>query len=171
MAHAALIHQSALPPRVRHQGACARHRRRFAATWHSYIAGAIKAAGGRAPAIGGTADHVHIVAELGRDRSLADSARDIKANSSRWVHTTYRDKPDFAWQDGYGAASAGRAVTSYKVRAVCVARSAGCAVCRSAVPRAHTRGYHLSPLAGLGDGVCRPLRGLRYRHRCPVPRA
>ena len=29
----------------------------------------------------------------------------VKTNSSKWIHTTFQDKKDFGWQDGYGAFS------------------------------------------------------------------
>lgn len=34
---------------------------------------------------------------------MADLVRDLKANSSGWVHETFPDKARFAWQAGYGA--------------------------------------------------------------------
>ena len=70
---------------------------------HSYLAGIIKGQGGAAVLIGGTSDHVHILAELGRGRAIADVVRDLKANSSRWLHETYPKRRRFAWQEGYGA--------------------------------------------------------------------
>jgi REP element-mobilizing transposase RayT len=53
-------------------------------------------------AAGGTADHVHLLASLGRTISVADAVRDIKANSSGWVHNEL-GLADFQWQQGYGA--------------------------------------------------------------------
>ena len=70
---------------------------------YAYLAGIIRNQGGTATVIGGTSDHVHILAELDRHRALAEVVRDIKAGSSRWVHVTYPERGDFAWQQGYGA--------------------------------------------------------------------
>jgi len=67
-----------------------------------YIGGIIRSQGGLALAIGGTADHVHILASLPKNRTIPDLLREIKANSSRWVHETF-PHPRFAWQDGYAA--------------------------------------------------------------------
>ena len=48
-------------------------------------------------------DHIHLLVSLGRESCVADTVRDVKANSSRWVHDNYPDRAAFAWQAGYGA--------------------------------------------------------------------
>ena len=53
-------------------------------------------------AIGGTSDHVHLLLSLPANRQLAETVRDLKANSSRWM-SGHGDA--FAWQQGYGAFS------------------------------------------------------------------
>ena len=53
-------------------------------------------------AIGGTANHVHLLLEMPKTRSIADVMRELKANSSARLR---RLSPGFAWQDGYGAIS------------------------------------------------------------------
>ena len=35
--------------------------------------------------------------------AVADAVRTLKANSSKWIHETYPQLREFAWQDGYGA--------------------------------------------------------------------
>ncbi|MDI9584005.1 MAG: transposase [Acidobacteriota bacterium] len=75
----------------------------IAAPLHGYLAGIVNRLGGKAVLIGGTADHVHILARLGRDRCVADAVRDLKANSTRWIRETYPPHCAFGWQDGYGA--------------------------------------------------------------------
>jgi len=53
-------------------------------------------------ALGGIANHVHILLALPPTKSLSDAVRDLKANSSRWM----REKGhNFAWQSGFGAFS------------------------------------------------------------------
>jgi REP element-mobilizing transposase RayT len=69
---------------------------------HEYLGGAVRSEGGVALIVGGTADHVHILAKLRQDKAVADVVRDIKANSSGWFHSTSR-RCAFAWQAGYGA--------------------------------------------------------------------
>lgn len=70
-------------------------------TWN-YIAGSITSKKGKALQIGGTADHIHILTSCSPTMALADLIRDIKANSSRWLHDEQRIL-DFQWQTGYGA--------------------------------------------------------------------
>ena len=53
-------------------------------------------------AVGGVADHVHLLVGLRATACLADVVRDVKAVASRWVHEEIGER-DFAWQEGYGA--------------------------------------------------------------------
>jgi REP element-mobilizing transposase RayT len=53
-------------------------------------------------AIGGVANHIHILFALPGKRKLSDAVRDLKANSSRWMKERVHD---FAWQSGFGAFS------------------------------------------------------------------
>jgi putative transposase len=50
-------------------------------------------------AIGGIANHVHILVDLPPTKGLAEAAQVLKANSSRWMREHDRA---FAWQRGYG---------------------------------------------------------------------
>jgi REP element-mobilizing transposase RayT len=74
---------------------------------HAYLAGTIKGLGGRPVLIGGAADHVHTLAALPKDKAISDVLRELKGNSSRWVHETYAERRGFAWQEGYGAFTVG----------------------------------------------------------------
>lgn len=58
--------------------------------------------------VGGTDNHVHGLIVLAPDISVADAMREWKALSSKWVHQTFADEADFAWQEGYGAFSVSR---------------------------------------------------------------
>jgi REP element-mobilizing transposase RayT len=69
---------------------------------HEYIGGLIRQADGVPEAVGGTADHIHLLASLGAAVALADFVKDIKQSSSRWIHETI-GLSNFAWQPGYGA--------------------------------------------------------------------
>ena len=69
---------------------------------HAYLGGTIRGLGGVALEIGGTADHVHILMGIKATHCLSDMVREIKSESSRWVHESGGGK-DFAWQEGYGA--------------------------------------------------------------------
>jgi REP element-mobilizing transposase RayT len=48
-------------------------------------------------------DHVHLLADISKQQTLADALRDLKANSSGWIHETFPNLSGFAWQTGYGA--------------------------------------------------------------------
>ncbi|MGD8452089.1 MAG: IS200/IS605 family transposase [Phycisphaerae bacterium] len=70
---------------------------------HAYLGGGVRAEGGTAIIINGTADHVHLLARLRQDKALSDIVRGLKALSSKWVHDTFPAHRRFAWQAGYGA--------------------------------------------------------------------
>jgi len=53
-------------------------------------------------AIGGTANHVHLLLGLPSTMTLAEAMQKLKANSSRWLG---EQGIVFQWQDGYGAFS------------------------------------------------------------------
>lgn len=54
---------------------------------------------------GGVADHVHLLVSVHPQQSISDLVRDVKTNSSSWVHQTQAGLRGFAWQAGYGAFS------------------------------------------------------------------
>ncbi len=56
-----------------------------------------------AVAVGGIADHVHILLMLSPTMPLAEAMQKIKANSSRWLREQ-TGRP-FQWQEGYAAFS------------------------------------------------------------------
>lgn len=75
---------------------------------HRYIAGTVNAMGGRALEVGGVSDHVHLLAVLRPSHCLADVVRDVKKESSKFIHRDLA-RPTFAWQEGYGAFTEGEA--------------------------------------------------------------
>jgi len=72
---------------------------------HAYLGGIIRELGGKAMAINGTADHVHLLVSAPSALSVAEMMRVAKTNSARWVNRERRLKKSFAWQAGYGAFS------------------------------------------------------------------
>ena len=68
-----------------------------------YLAGTIKRLGGIPLIVNGTEDHVHLLAKLNQNHKLKDVLREIKANTSGWIHREFPAMGDFAWQAGYGA--------------------------------------------------------------------
>jgi len=69
---------------------------------HEYLGGAINGQGGRSQGVGGVEDHVHLLVALKATHCLADFMREIKRQSSIWVHETI-GQLDFNWQEGYAA--------------------------------------------------------------------
>jgi putative transposase len=70
---------------------------------HKYIAGIFRNLDAVCVEINGMPDHLHILALLPPKIAVSDALRDVKANSSRWIHDNQRDLADFAWQDGFAA--------------------------------------------------------------------
>src|SRR5215207_2204050 len=69
---------------------------------HAYLGGVVRNLNGVPDAIGGMADHVHLLAGMRATTCLADLVRDVKAVSSRWMHEEI-GLTEFSWQEGYGA--------------------------------------------------------------------
>ncbi len=76
--------------------------RAWRARLHAFLGGAIRTLEVVPEAVGGVADHVHLLMGIRATHRLADVMRDVKRASSVWVHETISDK-EFEWQDGYGA--------------------------------------------------------------------
>jgi REP element-mobilizing transposase RayT len=60
----------------------------------------------KAPAVGGTENHVHLLLALPSSLPVAKAMREIKSESSRWLRDSC-DLAAFEWQEGYGAFSIG----------------------------------------------------------------
>ena len=71
---------------------------------HAYLGGIVKGMKGVPVAIGGIEDHVHLLVGLKSTHRLDYFLRDLKADSSEWVHKEI-GKRNFAWQVGYAALS------------------------------------------------------------------
>jgi REP element-mobilizing transposase RayT len=69
----------------------------------AYFGGVIRAEGGILLIANGIPDHVHILAKLRQDKTVADVVRAIKAASSHWLRKKLPGGAGFAWQTGYGA--------------------------------------------------------------------
>jgi REP element-mobilizing transposase RayT len=73
----------------------------------SYMGGIAREHGAKALTIGGTDDHVHLLLSLPPAVPLAKAIREIKSFSSHWIHEECA-RPEFEWQQGYGAFSIGQ---------------------------------------------------------------
>ena len=58
-------------------------------------------------AVGGIDDHVHLLLSLPSTMNISKALQLIKGGSSKWVHDTFPEHRNFAWQEGYGAFSIG----------------------------------------------------------------
>jgi len=72
---------------------------------YQYIGGIIRNKDGVLLEIGGTEDHVHIMAALPAKISVSDMLRFIKSNSSSWINqrSEIENQQNFEWQPGFGA--------------------------------------------------------------------
>ena len=60
----------------------------------------------KALAVGGIADHVHLLLSLPSTLAIAKAVQIIKANSSKWINENPGQR-SFAWQKSYSAFSIG----------------------------------------------------------------
>ncbi len=86
---------------------------------HEYLGGTVRSLDGVPEAVGGVADHVHLLVGLKSTHCLADFVRDLKKGATNWVHDTLHED-HFSWQNGYAAfsvsATSRQAVREYITR-------------------------------------------------------
>jgi REP element-mobilizing transposase RayT len=70
-----------------------------------YMGGVARDNNMKALAVGGTADHIHILLSIPSTTPIAKAIQLIKGNSSKWISDTFPGLRNFAWQEGYGAFS------------------------------------------------------------------
>ena len=71
------------------------------AKMHEYLGGTVSGLDGIPEAIGGVADHVHLLVGLRATHCLADFMQELKKATSVWAKDNH--EPQFAWQEGYAA--------------------------------------------------------------------
>jgi REP element-mobilizing transposase RayT len=74
----------------------------------AYIAKICQSARSPALIINGMPDHIHMLVNLGRSKSVADLVEEVKSSSSAWMKTKGHGFEQFYWQNGYGAFSIGQ---------------------------------------------------------------
>ena len=72
---------------------------------HEYIGGIAKNLDCQPVRIGGVADHVHILAQLGRTVAMAELVKELKRGSTLWLREKHPPLAGFEWQAGYAAFS------------------------------------------------------------------
>ena len=71
----------------------------------AYVRGIVRNEGAQTLAANAVEDHVHLLLAVKPVQAASDLVRKIKTNTSRWIHATYPDLRDFAWQSGFGVFS------------------------------------------------------------------
>lgn len=71
----------------------------------AYIGGILKGEGSVPITVGGVSDHIHLLSNLPKDKTVSELVRVTKAKSSKWIKTLSPYYSNFAWQNGYGAFS------------------------------------------------------------------
>jgi REP element-mobilizing transposase RayT len=70
---------------------------------YEYVGGILRQTDGHLIEVGGTADHVHMLANISPTIAVSDCLRALKANSSKWINEQRFVVGDFHWQKGYAA--------------------------------------------------------------------
>jgi len=70
-----------------------------------YLGGIARDNGMKAIEIGGVADHVHMLISIPATMAVSKAMQLIKGGSSKWIHDTFPEQHQFAWQEKYGAFS------------------------------------------------------------------
>lgn len=77
----------------------------ISAPLYGFMGRVVKDRGSRLILAGGVSDHIHLLLDVSKQRSVSETLRDIKSISSGWIHRSYPHLDGFAWQAGYGAFS------------------------------------------------------------------
>jgi putative transposase len=72
---------------------------------YGFIGKVLHDRGNRLIIAGGVCDHIHLLVDISKQRSLSETLPDIKSISSGWVHRRAPEFRGFSWQAGYGAFS------------------------------------------------------------------
>jgi putative transposase len=75
-----------------------------------YIGGIVRGQKGRLLQIGGTHNHIHMLAVFHPSVSFSDMMRYVKGGSSKWIHD--KGVSMFQWQRGYGAFAVSESLSS-----------------------------------------------------------
>lgn len=76
---------------------------RFREDLYSYIGGIIRSEKGKIIRIGGTINHIHILADFSKSNTISNMLQQIKGSSSKWLNKKKLLPYRFGWQSGYAA--------------------------------------------------------------------
>jgi putative transposase len=77
-------------------------------TVYGYIIGKANALGGIPHAIGGIADHLHVVVSIPPAVAISTFVKGLKGSSAHYLNQRYQNNQTFGWQRGYGVFSLGQ---------------------------------------------------------------
>lgn len=69
---------------------------------HGYLASVVRSLNSPSVVVGGVADHVHILFDMGKMHAPVESVEQVKRESSKFVKRLGPEFSDFYWQRGYG---------------------------------------------------------------------
>ena len=69
---------------------------------HAFLATILRDMGSPVVVVGGVADHVHILFDMGRIHAAKDFVEQTKRESSKFIKTLKPGLDKFYWQNGYG---------------------------------------------------------------------
>jgi putative transposase len=72
--------------------------------------------GGQVLAVGGTTDHVHILASVPPALDLAKAIQKLKSTTSRWLNDRYFTEDKFRWAKGYALFSVSHSMIGKTIR-------------------------------------------------------
>lgn len=72
---------------------------------HAYLSDVLRGMGSPFVVVGGVSDHVHLLYELGRTKTVSDCVENLKRESSKYIKGLGPKRDKFYWQRGYGAFS------------------------------------------------------------------
>jgi len=81
-----------------------------------YFGGIVRQLGGKLYVVNGVEDHVHLLVELHPSVAVAEAVGKIKGSSTHWIHESFSDRSEFAWQRGYGGFSVSKSNVSMVAR-------------------------------------------------------
>jgi len=83
---------------------------------HQYAAGILHDLKSPALMINSVADHIHVLFNLHRTKSLANVVMELKRGTSIWMKEQGLEFAEFYWQNGYGAFSIGQSMVETVVK-------------------------------------------------------
>ena len=78
---------------------------------YRYLSGIVRGQRDKLIKVGGMADHIHCLLSMRADQSIAELMREVKSDSSGWVHERWHKRKAFHWQGGYAAFTVSRSAS------------------------------------------------------------